>query len=208
VFPTDIGYSSRGGPGYNTTIVVNSAGIETRNQNWSQSRGEWDIAYGIKTQERLENLINFFHVAAGRANTFLFKNPLDYKSTEYTDDAITATDQAIGTGTGALTTFQLVKVYNQSGYTRSKTIYKPKAGTVRVAVAGVEKSLTTHFTVNTVTGVITFTAGNIPTAGQAVTAGFEYYVPVRFDVDAISASLDDYQAGRISVPLVEVKTAD
>lgn len=208
VFPDDIGYGSRGGPGYSTTIEINSAGIESRNQNWSYPRHEWDVAYGINTQAKLENLISFFHVAAGRANTFLFKDWLDYKSTALMSSTVGPTDQTLGTGDGSDATWQLLKTYSQSGYTRTRYIYKPVAGTVRVAVAGVEKELTTHFTVSTTTGIVTFTGGNIPTVGQAITAGFEFYVPVRFDTDVISVSLEEYNTARASVPLVEIKSAD
>lgn len=208
VFPTDISYGSRGGPGYSTTIEINSAGIETRNQNWSYPRHEWDVAYGINTQAKLENLISFFHVAAGRANTFLFKDWLDYKSTTLMSSTVSATDQTIGTGDGAEDEFQLVKVYTQSGYSRTRNIYKPVTGSVRVAVDGVEKTVSVDFGCSTTTGIVTFAAGSIPTAGQVITAGFEFYVPVRFDTDVISIALEEYNTARASVPLVEVKSAD
>jgi len=55
------------------------------------------------------------------------------------------------------------------------------------------------------TGVITFTGGNIPTGGQAVTAGFEFYVKTRFDIDDLTQVFESYRVGSIpSIPLVEV----
>ena len=43
---------------------------------------------------------------------------------------------------------------------------KPVSGTVRVAVAGVEKTLGTDFTVDTATGVVTFLAGHLPASAR------------------------------------------
>lgn len=203
-FPDDISYGSRGGPAYNTTVIVVDSGAESRNQRWSYPRHEYDVAYGVNTLARLEELLEFFHVVAGRAIGFRYKDWMDYKSCGRAD-TVAATDCALGTGDGVEDEYQLVKLYTQGAYTRTRKILKPVSGTVRVAVAGVEKALTTQFTVAAATGIITFTAGNIPTAGQAVTAGYEFDVPVRFDTDRLSINLDDYATASAQVPLVELK---
>ena len=45
-----------------------------------------------------------------------------------------------------------------------------------------------------------------PTAGAVITAGFEFDVPVRFDTDRISTSVEGLMAGEIpSVPVVELR---
>ncbi len=45
-----------------------------------------------------------------------------------------------------------------------------------------------------------------PTSGVAVTAGFEFDVPVRFDTDRIQTSVASFQAGDVpTVPVVEVR---
>ena len=44
-----------------------------------------------------------------------------------------------------------------------------------------------------------------PGAGAAVTAGFRFDCPVRFDVDRLDVSLEAFGAGRVvGVPLVEL----
>jgi uncharacterized protein (TIGR02217 family) len=53
------------------------------------------------------------------------------------------------------------------------------AGTVRIALDGVE--LASGWSVDATTGIVTFAAA--PGAGVAITAGFEFDVPVRFDSD-------------------------
>jgi uncharacterized protein (TIGR02217 family) len=76
------------------------------------------------------------------------------------------------------------------------------AGTVRIALGGVEQP--SGWSVNTTTGVVTF--GSAPGAGVAVTAGFEFDVPVRFDTDVLDVRLDLERLGSItSIPLLELR---
>ena len=206
-FPDNISANSRGGPGWATTVVETDSGDERRNQRWSYPRHKFDVAYGIKTIAGLETLLSFFHVVAGKAIGFRYKDWLDFKSCARAASPA-ATDCVIGTGTGALATFQLLKTYTQGAYTRSRKILKPIASTVLIAVAGTTKTLTTHYTLDATTGIVTFTAGNIPTAGQSVTAGFEFDVPVRFDTDELEVNLQYYAAGSAQVPLIELKYGD
>lgn len=53
--------------------------------------------------------------------------------------------------------------------------------------------------------MVTFAQGQVPAAGAAIRAGFDFDVPVRFDTDRIDVSLASFEAGRIpSIPLVEI----
>jgi uncharacterized protein (TIGR02217 family) len=79
-FPDDISYGSRGGPNFRTNVVVQDSGAEVRNQNWSYPRHEYDVAYGVKEMQHLENLLEYFHVVAGKAVGFRYKDDADYKS--------------------------------------------------------------------------------------------------------------------------------
>jgi uncharacterized protein (TIGR02217 family) len=61
------------------------------------------------------------------------------------------------------------------------------------------------WSVSTTTGVVNFTTA--PATGIAITAGFEFDVPVRFDTDALDVTLDLERLGSItSIPLVEIRT--
>ena len=61
------------------------------------------------------------------------------------------------------------------------------------------------WSVSTVSGLVTFTTA--PGAGVAITAGFEFDVPVRFATDALDVTLDFERLGSItSIPLVEIRT--
>jgi uncharacterized protein (TIGR02217 family) len=116
------------------------------------------------------------------------------------------TDQPIGSGDGATTTFQLVKTYGGSYAPYQRPIAKPVVGSVRVAVDGVETGEGSAFTCDPVTGVIAFLPGHAPGAGAAVTAGFLFDVPVRFDTDYLEVDLSAFAAGAIpKIPLLEIK---
>lgn len=201
LFPLDISYGSSGGPQYSTDIAEMISGFEQRNINWSAARLRYNVAYGVRTETQLEALLSFFRARQGRAYGFRFRDWTDYKSC-----AVAATpaptDQLIGTGTGAQTTFQLIKNYTSGSTTASRTITKPTSGTVRVAVQNVE--LTSGWSVDVETGLITFTSA--PGAGLSVKAGYEFHTPMRFDTDYLPLSLDSYGVGSAAdVPLVEVR---
>ena len=60
------------------------------------------------------------------------------------------------------------------------------------------------WSVDTATGVVTFSAA--PGSGVAITAGFAFDVPVRFDTDALDVTLDLERLGSItSIPLLEIR---
>jgi uncharacterized protein (TIGR02217 family) len=206
-FPDDISFGSRGGPSWATTVVETDSGAEKRNQRWSYPRHQYDVAYGVNTLARLENLLGYFHVVAGRAIGFRYKDWLDYKSC-LRSATPAATDCYIGAGTGALATFQLYKSYAQGAYARYRKILKPISGTLLVSVNGVTQTETTNYAVDYTTGVITFAVGSIPANGLVVRAGFEFDVPVRFDTDELSVNINDYSSGAATVPLIELKLGD
>jgi uncharacterized protein (TIGR02217 family) len=191
-FPTDIAFGSGGGPVFSTDIVELASGYEQRNINWAAARARFNVAHGIKTQEQLAALIAFFRARRGRAHSFRFKDWTDYQ----------AVGQSLGVGDGVRTAFQLVKLYTSGGITETRNITKPVAGMLVPYLAGVAQ--VTGFSVNAATGVVTFVSA--PGVGVAVTADFEFDVPVRFDTDRLSSSLDSYGSfSWADIPLVEVR---
>ena len=204
-FPTAISRGAHGGPERRTDVVVLGSGFEERNSRWANSRRSYNAGYGVTTLEALHAVIAFFEERRGRLHGFRWRDHADWKSCgpEGTPSQV---DQAIGTGNGSTANFQLRKTYGSSFAPWTRDIKKPVAGTVKVAVAGIAKTLGSQFTVNTTTGVVTFLAGNVPLAGQQVTAGFEFDVPVRFDTDKLEVSLAGFKAGTIpSIPVVEIR---
>ena len=200
-FPDNISRGARGGPERRTQIVELASGDEERNASWANSRRRYDVAYGIRRADDLASVVAFFEARNGRLHGFRTKDWADYKSA-LPSQAITATDQQIGIGTGSQQTFQLAKRYTSGAQTWVRTIAKPVAGTVRVALGMVEQM--SGWTVDTTTGLVTFTTA--PAGGVVIRAGFEFDVPVRFDSDTLDVTLDFERLGSItSIPLVEIR---
>ncbi|MFZ3582166.1 DUF2460 domain-containing protein [Loktanella sp. DJP18] len=191
-FPDAIARGATGGPGYDTTILTTVAGYERRNANWQQARGRWDVGTGIKRRADFEALIAFFRARQGRAYGFRFK--------DWTDFATPAV--ILGTGNGTQKAFQLVKRYASGGVEVLRTLTKPVAGTVNIFRDGV--LVTSGVTVDTATGIASFAMA--PGAAVVVSAAFEFDVPVRFDTDQMSFSLDNYEHGAWpQIAIVEIK---
>ncbi|MGN6683091.1 MAG: phage distal tail protein, Rcc01695 family [Devosia sp.] len=198
-FPLDIALGARGGPERTTDIVTLSSGREERNSRWAQSRRRYNAGYGVKSRAEMQAVLAFFEERRGRFHSFLWRDGLDHSSGA---DTPTALDQAIGTGDGSTTAFQLIKVYGAAFDPYVRPITKPVEGSVKLAVDGVELA-SGGFTVNTLTGVVTLAAA--PGDGVAVTAGFLFDVPVRFDTDRLDIELSSFDAADVpAIPLIEV----
>jgi uncharacterized protein (TIGR02217 family) len=204
-FPTDISLGAEGGPERRTDIVVLGSGHEERNARWSASRRSYNAGYGVKSIDDLYAVIEFFEERRGRLYGFRWKDHTDWTSSR-PGAAITALDQPLGTGDGATAAFQLTKRYGSIHAPFTRTIAKPVAGSVAVAVGGAPQSSGTDFTVDAATGLVTFLPGHIPSAGAALTAGFAFDVPVRFDTDKLAVNLSGFRHGAIpSIPIVEIR---
>ena len=199
-FPTAIAFHSTGGPERKTEIVTLGSGFEERNAVWANSRRRYDVGYGVKTLDDLHATIAFFEARMARLYGFRFKDFSDFKSCAPGAN-VQASDQAIGTGDGHTTTFQLVKNYVSGSASWTRTIKKPVDGSVQIAVAGVLQS--SGVSTDPATGIVTFTSA--PANAAAITAGFEFDTPVRFDSDSLSINLSNFMAGEIpGIPIVEV----
>jgi uncharacterized protein (TIGR02217 family) len=204
LFPLDIALRSAGGPERRTEIVTFGSGREARNARWAHSRRRYDAGYGVKTLDALQAVVAFFEERRGQLHGFRWRDRLDHSSAT-PGSAVSPLDQGIGTGDGATAAFQLVKNYGSGFAPYSRDIAKPVAGSVRVAVAGSELA-GSAFSVDSTSGMVTFLAGHIPSAGAAVTAGFLFDVPVRFDTDYLEVDLSAFAAGAIpKIPLVEIR---
>jgi uncharacterized protein (TIGR02217 family) len=201
-FPLDIALGSRGGPTRRTDVVALASGREHRNARWSASRRRYDAGLGVRSVDALHALVVFFEERRGRLHGFRFHDRVDCKSCS-PSAAPGPTDMPIGTGDGATTTFQLTKSYGAGGAAYRRPVAKPVAGSVRIAVAGAELPLGAAVGCDPTTGLVTFASP--PPSGVAITAGFAFDVPVRFDTDALEIDLAAFEAGQVPhVPLVEI----
>ncbi len=182
---------------HDTEISRTTRGREQRNKASTKPRRRLEIDYSNRVQADLDELMAFALMAGGAHEAFRVKCWPDYTHG--------SAPQPLGTGTGALTTFQLKKTYSvpSPGVAHVRTIDKPVQGTVVVYKAGVAQTETTHYTVDYTTGVITFLAA--PALGQAITAEFEFDTRMRFEDDVFSVTLDAHEVYSVGVvSLIEV----
>jgi len=197
-FPLDVALGARGGPERRTDVVTLASGAEERNSRWVRSRRRYNAGYGVKSRADMQQVLAFFEERRGRLHGFLWRDGLDHSSN---GGVPTASDQVIGTGDGVQTSFQLTKRYGASFDPYFRVISRPVAGSVKVAVAGIE--LSSGWTVDTATGVVGLSTP--PALGAAVTAGFLFDVPVRFDTDRLDIELASFDGAEApSIPLVEI----
>jgi uncharacterized protein (TIGR02217 family) len=200
-FPTDIALKARGGPVRRTEIVTLASGREQRNARWAHARRRYDAGYGVKSLTALAAVAAFFEQRRGRLIGFRWRDPLDCVSGA-PGAPVTALDQWIGAGDGQTRVFQLVKTYGSGASPYVRPIRKPVAGTVLVAVGGAALP-PASISLDAATGLVTLATA--PAAGAAVTAGFEFDVPVRFDSDELDIELSAFRAGDIPrIPLIEI----
>ncbi len=202
-FPTNLSFGSVGGPERRTEIVTLSNGFEERNSPWSQSRRRYDAGIGMRSLDDLAAVIEFFEARSGQLFGFRWKDWSDFKSCLPSRE-VEPTDQDIGIGDEIQTVYQLTKSYRSGDAVQVRNITKPVENTVKVAVDGSELIHGTDYEVDWATGQVTFVAA--PSEGAAVTAGYVFDVPVRFDTDRIDCSVGGFSAGEIpSIPIVEVR---
>lgn len=202
-FPADLSFGSMGGPERRTEIVALSNGFEERNSPWAHSRRRYDAGVGLRSLDDMAALIAFFEARAGQLHGFRWKDWADYKSCA-PSGVVGPGDQLIGTGDGLRVEFGLRKLYRSGSEGYLRPITKPVAGTVRVAVGGVERFEGQDYDLDYATGVVVLRRA--PMMEAPVTAGFEFDVPVRFDTDRIAVSVASFQAGDVpQVPVVELR---
>lgn len=200
--PARLAFGSTGGVERRTEIVTLGSGFERRSTPWAQGRRRYLIGANLRSLDDMAALTSFFEARRGRLYGFRFRDFADFKSCA-PGSAVGPLDQALGEGDGTRTEFQLVKRYGEDEDPLERRIAKPVAGTVRIATNGVELE-PGAFAVDAATGLVML---NAPAdAGVAVTAGFEFDTPVRFDADRIEVTLESFDAGRMAaVPLIEVR---
>ena len=185
-------------------VVQLTSGAEKRNARTSRSRRQYDAGTGVRSVEDLYEVMAFFEARRGSLHAFRFRDPFDMKSCS-PGGTISALDQVLGVGDGVARRFSLAKTYGTGVDAYRRIVRHPVAGTVIVAVAGVEKALSTDFSVDPASGDVVFVPEAVPPEGAVVTAGFEFDVAVRFDADQLAASIISFRAGHIpTIPLIEV----
>ena len=202
-FPLDVSTQARGGPERVTEIVVTSSGREQRNARRAHARRRYEAGYGVKSATSLSQVLAFFEERRGRLYGFRWRDRSDYKSCAPTQE-ISAFDQKIGTGDGVMRCFPLFKTYGHDFAPYQRRIVKPVSGSVRMAVDGIECDKS-FFDADSSIGLVSFHIDHVPPQGAAITAGYLFDVPVRFDTDYLEIDYAAFGTGGIpKIPLIEI----
>ncbi|MGB0749049.1 MAG: phage distal tail protein, Rcc01695 family [Magnetospiraceae bacterium] len=211
--PDNLARGSSGEELFAVDDVTVDSGAEQRISRWQHPRRAFDVGYAVQTMEQLQTLAAFWKVVRGKEYSFRFKDWSDYHSADWAGQVrnpITKDDQQIGIGDGTTPDFQLTKIYTYpetfGGGTQSYTrlITKPRHGSVLIAVDGVLQTETTDYAVDHATGVVTFVTA--PAAAAVVSAGYEFDVQCRFDIDGFPLEHQFHAGGDASsIRIVEVR---
>ncbi len=216
LFPETISYGATGGPKFKTNIFVTAGGFEQRNINWSESRGEWDIAHGLKTHDQYRQLMAFFRARQGRARGFRFKDWSDFQAyfrsagtpAPPTGIRFAFSDVPENLQDGR-TNFQLTKWYPDdvddpaASVRYIRRIAKPIVATIKLWKNGALLTNPGDFTISSTTGIVTFSVA--PGAGDNLRWDGEFHVPCRFDEDHLAGEYEFFERLNWSVKVVEIR---
>ena len=208
-FDETVAYWARGGPTYSTKVVINFGGIESRNANWDQARCVFDITSGMQTVTGKNAIITQFRACKAMAYGFRFKDFQDFGV------GLTANSKAgyigigyinaDGLGNGA-SSGQLYSYYASGSNIEARVIKKPCVSpTPKIYVNGVLQTVSTNYTLDTTTGIITWIGGN-PSGTDTVRWVGEFDVPVRFDADQLIGEPNGGLYQWQSIKLIELRT--
>jgi len=208
--PDSVERGANGGPGFNTSLIPLTSGFERRNKNWEESRGRWNIAYGITTADQLEGVIDTFYVVNGMADGFRFKDWSGFRVGNPTD---LTTRQLIGTTDGTTATFQTFRRYTRGAATFDREITKIVVGTYRLWEDNVEITEgggAGEFAIDNDTGIATLGSTLAAKSGTEVEIICEHDVPVRFASDNLNITttvfhLDEAVINLPAINIIEIR---
>lgn len=200
-FPDGIAYGSQMGHSYFTHVTILGSGHEQRNIAWADALCRFVIQGANLKEEAKTTFVNFFRTVKGRGIGFRIRDWADYETDSSTGRLGTA-----DTAPGVVTAFQLAKKYTWGSETYFRPITKPTS--VAVYKNDVLQTLTTDYTIDLTTGIVTFVSA--PTLGDTLHWIGEFDVPARFDVDQIDATIVNKGGGQWvynfgTVPVVEIR---
>lgn len=220
--PEDIERGALGGPRFNTTVLELDSGFEKRNQNWQDTRGEWDAGFGLLQKFQadpasvkidLDELIHFFYTVRGKAFSWRFKDWSDYEVGM--ENGVDIDAQFIAFGDDSTTQFQLFKRYNFDSSTNphDRLLTKIVASSYRFYLEGVLQTEGggNDFTIDIDTGILTMntapasTGGSGPSNEEILTGRWEFDAHARLDTDDLKVNVEMFGAGSWpQVPIVEL----
>lgn len=176
-FPEQLAAGAVYGPEFVTEIAQVQSGREKRNQVRTKALCVGDVSHAPRLKDDYPQLLKFFRAVNGRFNTFRFKDHTDFECA-ITEGVVEGIDT---------TRFQLQKKYATGSLYELRDIQQPIAAGFVLKNSGTPLTLTTDYTVDTATGIVTTMTPR--TAGDLTWSG-EFDNAVRFDTDRMATSAD------------------
>jgi uncharacterized protein (TIGR02217 family) len=197
-FPEDVSFGSSGGPTFKTSIFEAYRGGEKRNIDWASPLMEFDVAYGIKTDEQMARVIAFFNARQGKLRGFRYKNWANYQ----------IINDNIAIGDGLSNRLPIIRTYGFPATQTYKRLYKIVLGSVSGVRIGNETLVEGEdYAIDYNSGEIIFSADRIPGEGTPIkVTNLEFDEPVRFDIDNLNIVIEAFNNNSISqLPLVGIR---
>jgi len=184
---------------YAVEVTKTASGQEHRKLIHPFPVRRFSVHYTKTKGDIYEQLLSLYHRAYGKFKGFRVQ-AIDDTSTNGATGTPTALDQTLTRLSAGV--YQMRKVYGTSGGAR--TIYKPVAGTVLIAVDGVEQveAAIDGYTIDTTTGQVTIDPA--PLESAVVTGGCYFDIPCRFDGEIDITPLSPHYAETGEIMLVEL----
>jgi uncharacterized protein (TIGR02217 family) len=175
-------------PVYSTTVQTEASGRELRIAQRSAARYRYRISYDFLRQnaspDEAQTLLAFLSVHRGQWDSFLFTDPYN----------AAASATSFGTGDGTTTIFYLRdEIGDRVGACN---------GTPQIYKDGVLQTVTTHYTLDSTNGKVTFVTA--PANGLPLTWTGAFYRRVRFARDDIPMTRRVSRIWRAEVELISV----
>ena len=186
-FWESISQGAVGGPGFKSTVVTLDSGSEQVFSAWQYPLHEYDVAFGVKHQSDLDVVRQLFWVKRAQAGGFRYKDWADY-TIDFTRGVLLPT--------GIAGQYQIAKTYSFGTETAYRLILKPNADSSPYTGLGQQIKrngvLDANYTIDNTTGLVQYATGHYPATGDVLAVATCFDVPVRFNVDKMMASLDDF----------------
>ena len=199
VFPECISFGAQADPMWSTVIVETVSGRETAIQNWSDARHRYDVSLAVRTASDYATVRAHFHTVRGRANGFLFRDPVDYTVASAAGKLLSSAGAAV-TADG---TYQLYKRYGSGSDAYDRKITRPDTP---IQVLRTRSGSTTDIV--GAGAAVTYTTGAVVISGHVsgdtyAWAG-NFKVPCRYDTDSLPSVIVNKEPGMAGELLVRV----
>ena len=176
-FPDDISYGAVSSPMFATEVVRVMSGAEKRNRLWSTPLYSFECSHGVKSQQQLNELIDFFYDVGGRHGSFRFKNWAEYQLTKTNCELQRPTTESL----------YIYKKYGSNVTTRRIT--KIVDGTFKLYADDV--LVTSGYSLDIDTGIITLAVPGDYAPTVIFTCECEFDFWCRFNSDSMPSSIDN-----------------